>query len=113
MPVFAAGGGPSYLLRPTFGFLLGFVFAAFFTGILAKKQRFPSFLMAALLGMLAYYLCGMLYFYVISNYVIHMPVTWSLVWINCFAVTVIPDTILCAASALLALRLRPVLNRLS
>ena len=28
IPVFAAGGGPAYLIRPTFGFLLGFVFAA-------------------------------------------------------------------------------------
>ena len=113
MPVFAAGGGPAYLLRPTFGFLIGFALTAFLTGMLAKKQRFLSFLIAALLGMLAYYLCGMLYFYVISNYVIHMPVTWGLVWINCFLVTVIPDTVLCVIAALLALRLRPVTERLS
>ena len=32
IPVFAAGGGPAYLIRPTFGFLLGFVFAAWITG---------------------------------------------------------------------------------
>ena len=30
VPVFAAGGGPTYILRPGFGFLLGFVLAAFF-----------------------------------------------------------------------------------
>ena len=27
-PIFARGGGPAYLLRPTFGFLLGFALAA-------------------------------------------------------------------------------------
>ena len=28
VPIFARGGGPAYLLRPTFGFLLGFLLAA-------------------------------------------------------------------------------------
>ena len=31
-PVFARGGGPAYLIRPTFGFLLGFAFAAYAMG---------------------------------------------------------------------------------
>lgn len=39
IPVFAAGGGPAYLIRPTFGFLLGFVFAAWITGKLSSFAR--------------------------------------------------------------------------
>ena len=31
VPIFARGGGPAYLLRPTFGFLLGFLLAAWVT----------------------------------------------------------------------------------
>ena len=32
IPVFAAGGGISYVLRPSFGFLLGFIVTAFCSG---------------------------------------------------------------------------------
>ena len=30
IPVFASGGGPSYLFQPTFGYLLGFILQAWF-----------------------------------------------------------------------------------
>ena len=79
IPVFAAGGGPAYLIRPTFGFLL---------------------------GMMAYYVSGMVYFYGISNYVIHMPISWKLVVINCFLITVVEDFLLCVMAAFLAKRIR-------
>ena len=39
VPVFAAGGGPTYIFRPGFGFLLGFVLAAFLIGLLTEKLR--------------------------------------------------------------------------
>lgn len=115
IPVFAAGGGLSYLLRPTFGFLLGFAFTAFGTGFLIHSSIRPQFgrlFLAALAGMMAYYICGILYFYFMSNYVIHMPVTWSMVLTNCFLITVIPDSILCICATLLALRLLPVIHKL-
>ena len=38
-PIFARGGGPAYLLRPTFGFLLGFLLAAWVIGFLCEKLR--------------------------------------------------------------------------
>ena len=41
--------------------------------------------------MMAYYVSGMVYFYGISNYVIHMPISWKLVVINCFLITVVED----------------------
>lgn len=118
VPIFAAGGGLSYLIRPTFGFLLGFAFAAGITGILTRwfskkyaRQSFWLFLLAATVGMIAYYICGMVYFYLISNYVINMPVTWPVVFVNCFLITLLPDFILCILSALFALQLLPQLKR--
>ena len=114
VPIFAAGGGLAYLIRPTFGFLLGFAFAAWITGFLTKRfskksirQHFLFLLIASTLGMLAYYLSGMIYFYVISNFVINMPVTWPVVFVNCFLITLLPDFILCILSSLLALQLIP------
>ena len=38
-PIFARGGGPAYLLRPTFGFLLGFALAAWAIGFLCERFR--------------------------------------------------------------------------
>ena len=83
IPVFAAGGGPAYLIRPTFGFLLGFVFAAWITGKLSSLRPGAGTawdLFSAFWGMMAYYVSGMVYFYGISNYVIHMPISFSALW---------------------------------
>lgn len=52
--------------------------------------------------MMAYYVSGMVYFYGISNYVIHMPISWKLVVINCFLITVVEDFLLCVMAAFLA-----------
>lgn len=109
VPVFAAGGGPAYVIRPTFGFLLGFVFAAFVAGTLSFKRKGGGVkwdLWAAFWGMAAYYFCGAVYFYMISNYVISMPVTWNVVIINCFLITAAEDFVLCVLAAVLAKRLR-------
>lgn len=109
IPVFAAGGGPAYLIRPTFGFLLGFVFAAWITGKLSSLRLGAGTawdLFSAFWGMMAYYVSGMVYFYVISNFVIHMPVSWKLVVINCFLITVMEDFLLCVMAAFLAKRIR-------
>lgn len=115
VPIFAAGGGLSYLLRPTFGFLLGFAFTALITGLIAQKLPKLSFrwlFLASLAGMIAYYISGMVYFYAISNYAIHMPVTWGLVFVNCFLITAIPDTVLCLLASLLAIRLLPEIRKI-
>ena len=115
VPIFAAGGGLSYLIRPTFGFLLGFAFAAWITGWIAQKsvrQGFWQMLLASTAGMMAYYASGVVYFYVISNYIINMPVTWPVVLVNCFLITLLPDFILCLLSTLLVLRLAPQLRNI-
>ena len=67
---------------------------------------------SAFCGLLADYLCGMVYFYVCSNYVLHVLVSWRLVFINCFLLTVGEDLILCVLAAMLEKRLLPVLDRL-
>ena len=37
IPVFASGGGPSYVLQPTFGYLVGFTIQAWVCGKLARQ----------------------------------------------------------------------------
>ncbi len=115
VPVFASGGGPAYLIRPTFGFLLGFALAAYLIGLLVERREKPSFfwmLVSAFTGLLAYYGVGIFYFYFISNYVISMPVVWKVVLVNCCLLTIVPDAILCVLAAMACRRLNPGFQKL-
>lgn len=118
VPVFAAGGGLGYLVRPTFGFLLGFFLAAYAMAWICEKMRkqtamtFWKLMIPAVAGLLIYYATGALYFYVISNYVIAMPVGWKLVLINTVLLTIGEDFILCVLAVMVAVRLRPVVVRM-
>ncbi|MBN2104428.1 biotin transporter BioY [bacterium] len=39
VPVFTSGGGPAYVLHPTFGYLLGFPIAAWVSGRMARRVK--------------------------------------------------------------------------
>ena len=61
LPVFATGGGPGYLLAPTFGFLLGFIPGAAVTGLAAgdiARSGSVRVFGAMALGAAAIYLVG-------------------------------------------------------
>jgi len=116
VPVFAAGGGPAYLIRPTFGFLLGFAAAAYVIGWLCRylhPVKLWQLCIPACAGLAVYYACGAVYFYLISNFVISMPVGWKVVLVNCCLLTVLPDFLLCVLAAAVASRMRPVLRNLN
>ncbi len=111
VPVFAAGGGPAYVLRPGFGFLLGFLAAAFAMGLMTEKFKFVKFhqlLIAATVGMLFYYGIGAVYFYMIKNLYMGAGVPWSVVIVQYCLITVAPDYILCMLAAVLSAQLKPV-----
>lgn len=115
VPVFASGGGPAYLLRPTFGFLLGFALAAYIMGLMMDKKKGITFfwmLLTSVAGLIAYYGVGILYFYFISNYVISMPVGWKVVLVNCCLLTIFQDFVLCVLAVLVCSRLRTVMQKL-
>lgn len=115
VPVFASGGGPAYLLRPTFGFLLGFVLAAFVMGMMMEQKVKPSLgwmLLSSMAGLAAYYGVGILYFYFISNYVINMTAGWKIVLVNCCLLTVFEDFLLCVLAAALCNRLKSIFQNL-
>jgi len=63
LPVFAGGrAGPAHLLGPTGGYLLGFVVAAYVTGLLAERgwnRRIGTTLLAMLVGNAAIYAFGL------------------------------------------------------
>jgi biotin transport system substrate-specific component len=60
VPVFADfTGGLSIIIRPTFGFILSYILAAFIIGkIVEKNKSLPVFIIASLIGMAVNYLFG-------------------------------------------------------
>jgi len=65
-PVFAQGGGPGYILNPTFGYLLGFIGGAAAAGAAAgdwHRAGAARLLAAMLCGLAVIYLCGGTYLY--------------------------------------------------
>ena len=63
LPVFHGGGGFAYVLTPGFGYLAGFVPAAWLTGRLSQQSGMndiPRLTLAAMTGLLLIQLCGLL-----------------------------------------------------
>lgn len=115
VPVFAAGGGPTYIFRPGFGFLLGFVLAAFLIGLLTEKLRagkVRQMMIPAFVGMLAYYGVGAVYFYCIKNFYAATPMSFAVIVVDYCLITVIPDGILCVSTAVFSAKLRPAFLRM-
>lgn len=107
VPIFATGGGPGYVLQPTFGYLLGFVLQAWFCGKYARSLRtisFRSLLAVNVGGMAIVYILGIGWFYLVSNYVLQAPIAFWAAIFYCGILQAGPDFLLCMAAAGLALR---------
>ncbi|MEG2111514.1 MAG: biotin transporter BioY [Anaerovoracaceae bacterium] len=114
LPIFTQGGGLSYVLQPTFGYIIGFCFGAYVTGTIANKVPRPSYkrlLTASFAGLGIVYLIGMIYFFAISNFVLGTGIEIWPLFLYCFLVFVPGDGTLCVLSAILAKRIIPVINR--
>jgi biotin transport system substrate-specific component len=114
IPVFTQGGGIGYVLKPSFGYLIGFVVGAFVTGAIVRKAENPTFwrlLFAALAGLLAVYAFGVPYFYLLSNYYLGKEMSiWTTVLYG-FIVFVPGDLAKSLVAALIAKRMIPVLKK--
>ena len=76
LPIFAQGGGPSYVLQPSFGFLVGFIAGAYIIGRMVERVgilSFPRTLAALVLGQAAIYVLGIAYLHFNLNFLIHKP----------------------------------------
>ena len=114
IPVFTQGGGFSYVLKPSFGFLVAFIIGAFVTGLIVEKKQNPSFLRilgASFAGMAFVYVLGAIYFYIICNFVINAPVGIGKTVMSCFVLVAPGNIALAILAALVAKRIIPILNR--
>lgn len=66
-PVFAFGGGLSYVKSYFFGYILGFFAANVFAGrILSHKYNLKNMLYASIIGVLSIHICGILYSFILG-----------------------------------------------
>ena len=115
LPIFAEGGGFWYLLKPSFGYILGFILGAYVTGRMTQKPEgltFRRILFANFVGLAIVYGAGMVYYYIICNYVINTPIGLWPLFLYCFLLAVPGDICLCFLAAALAKRLKPILARM-
>lgn len=115
LPIFAEGGGFWYILKPSFGYLLGFMLAAYVTGrMVERKQKLLTGWVIAVnfLGLFIVYAAGMVYYYVICNYVIDTPIAIGPLFLYCFVLAVPGDICLCILAAVLTVRVKPVFDRM-
>ena len=113
IPVFTGGGGPSYVLQTSFGYILGFVLGAFVAGLIAEKGKptFVRFLIASLAGLLAVYMIGVPYFYFISKLYLKKEVAVGELVLNGFLIFLPGDILKCVICAFLGKRLVPIVRK--
>ncbi|MBP3360590.1 MAG: biotin transporter BioY [Clostridia bacterium] len=114
-PIFAAGGGFSYIFRPSFGYLLGFIAAAFITGFVCRKLhacKFRHYLTAAFSGMIVTYIIGFAYKFFILNFYMHEPTAlWMVVSASLIGIDIPGDVFLSIVSAAAAVKVNRALER--
>lgn len=108
IPIFAEGGGLTYIFKPSFGYIIGFAIASFITGNIANREASPGLkrlLSANFLGLL------IVYYYLISNLYLNSPIGLWPLFLYCFILAVPGDILLCILGAVLGKRLIPIIRK--
>lgn len=113
VPVFTAGGGIFYVLKPSFGYILGFILAAAVAGLIAngKKPAFWRCVVAAMAAFLADYAAGIPYCLVAARLsgtenIVNLFLAGNLAYMP-------KDAVLCFIAAVVAFKVVPVICRRS
>lgn len=113
LPVFSKGGGLSYIFKPSFGFVIGFIFAAYLIGKLSEKNnKFFTLFLAQLVGLLILYAFGATYMYIIMNF--YLAKTMTIIKIIKIAIVpfVASDIIKILLVSLIGVKIRSILKNI-
>lgn len=114
IPVFTEGGGIFYVLKPSFGYLIGMAIGTFTCGFIArsgKKLSYTRMVAGALAAMLIVDGLGVLYMYLMYNYYLGTAMTFLKALYAGVAVFLPTDIMWCFLMSLVAYKLVPVLER--
>lgn len=102
LPVFASGGGFSYVLVPSFGYLIGFLFGSVIVGYsmsYLKDQKFVNVLFMVLLYELIVYIFGLGYWTILYKFIVNKELLASTLFISGFLVFIPTDLFWCVLSS--------------
>lgn len=114
LPVFTKGGGPTYVLQPTFGYLIGFILCASIIGWFVQrnaKLTLTNILVPILGGMAVLYAVGVTYLYGIVNLYLGKSMPFSAAIAAGFTPFILQDTVMAFVVAITALKIVPILRR--
>jgi biotin transport system substrate-specific component len=115
-PVFAQGGGPGYVLQPTFGYLLSYPLVAYLAGYLScgigtKKLPRPYLFIVLLqtASLIPMFIIGTMYLYFSLHYIMNTPLTVrQVIWSGCLIFLPI-EVVKMFISGYITIRLRKLL----
>ena len=111
LPVFTNGGGPSYVLQPTFGYIIGFAIGTYTAGAITQKfvkKEFKHYMLASIANILIVYTVGVIYYYFIAVYYMGEGIGMQTLFIYCFVLAVPGDIVLCFLSSYIAKKMYKV-----
>ncbi len=112
IPVFTQGGGPGYVLLPSFGYLPGMALGAWFSGLIAERSNgMKGYLIAGFTGLFVTYSVGATYYALINYFYLSSQVEIRNLLIYCVAVFLPGDGLSALLGAYLTKRLKPVILR--
>ena len=112
-PIFSGFSGGVYcVLKPTFGYIVGFIFSAFVAGYIGGNGGIVRYIIAALAAFTVECIFGIFYFSVIWHFYLKMPDLWH--YIVLYNLIYMPkDIVLCILAAILACKVLPLIRRRS
>lgn len=95
LPVFASApfGGIGYIFKPSFGYLLGDIGAAYIVGKIYNRQSFSSAIIAVLAGLVVLYAVGLSYLYIAMRVLLHQSTSMAVVITTGFLPFIVADLI--------------------
>ncbi len=114
IPVFTQGGGIGYVFQPTFGYLIGFMVAAYVISAVLEllgDQKPMHYLISIVSGLVVVYACGVSYLFIILNFYMGKDVSIAAAIKMGFLPFLLPDLGWSLIVSFLATSLRPRLQK--
>ena len=114
VPVFTEGGGIGYIFKPTFGYLIGFIVAAYVIGKIrenVKELTFFKTIFTLLLGLFFIYLFGVIYLFISYNLYLGKNISFYFAFFYGFVVCITGDLVLTVFAAYISIKVLPVLRK--
>ena len=113
IPIFTQGGGIGYVLKPTFGFLLGYIPASILVGKLVEKSDNPDFkriFLSCLAGIGVIYFFGTVYLFLLNRFYLGNTIAFWPMILACDIQPLPGDLIKCVLTAVIGQRLIPLIR---